>query len=493
MGLFDKKYCDICGKEIKLLGNRKLDDGNMCKDCASKLSPWFSGRRHSSVAAIKEQLAYREANKAEVEKFQLTRTIGDGTKILIDEDQKKFIITSASKWRETNPDVISFSSVTGCETRIDESKYEETTTNKEGKTISYRPPHYNYSYSFKATFDDIVGHNPNFKRTLELAQTAARSDASILLLGEIGVGKDIMAQAIHNASTRRNNPYVAINCGAIPRELIASELFGYQEGAYTGARKGGNAGKFEIADGGTVFLDEIGEMSLDLQVHLLRVLENHTVTRVGGSEPIPVNVRIIAATNADLYQSVQNGLFRSDLYYRLNVISLHLPPLRERRDDIPSLIRHFYSQYYDGTPDVPEEFEEVLCEYSWPGNIRELRNIIERTVSLSPDKQLRTDYLPSHLTAVQEPEPGYAAALSARSEPVTVSELEKEALIARLRATNGNISRTAKELGVARTTIYRKIRQYHIDLESINWKQKNNPLFEDTDQAFPNAQPSSFR
>ena len=345
----------------------------------------------------------------------------------------------------------------------------------------------------RLTFDDIVGHNPNFKRTLELAQTAARSDASILLLGESGVGKDIMAQAIHNASTRRNNPYVAINCGAIPRELIASELFGYQEGAYTGARKGGNAGKFEIADGGTVFLDEIGEMSLDLQVHLLRVLENHTITRVGGSEAIPVNVRIIAATNADLFQSVQNGLFRSDLYYRLNVISLHLPPLRERRDDIPSLIRHFYSQYYDGTPEVPEEFEEVLCEYSWPGNIRELRNIIERTVSLSPDKQLRTDYLPSHLTAVQEPEPGYAATLSARSEPVTVSELEKEALIARLRATNGNISRTAKELGVARTTIYRKIRQHHIDLESINWKQKNNPLFEDTDQAFPNAQPSSFR
>ena len=159
MGLFDKKYCDICGSQIKLLGNKKLEDGNCCKECASKLSPWFNERRHSTVASIKEQLAYREANKAEVEKFQLTRTIGDGTKILIDEDQKKFIITSASKWRETNPDVISFSSVTGCETRIDESKYEETTTNKEGKTISYRPPHYNYSYSFKVT---VYVNNPYF-------------------------------------------------------------------------------------------------------------------------------------------------------------------------------------------------------------------------------------------------------------------------------------------------------------------------------------------
>ena len=319
----------------------------------------------------------------------------------------------------------------------------------------------------RLTFDDIIGHNPTFKRTLGLAQTAARSDSSILLLGESGVGKDIMAQAIHNASTRRNNPYVAINCGAIPRELIASELFGYAEGAYTGARRGGNAGKFEMADGGTVFLDEIGEMSLDLQVHLLRVLENHTVTRVGSSEAIPVNVRIIAATNADLYQSVQKGLFRSDLYYRLNVISLHLPPLRERRDDIPSLIRHFYEQYYDGPLHIPEEFEEVLCDYSWPGNIRELRNIIERTVSLSPDRQLRTDYLPSHLTAAQEPASEDAGALPAALQSATVSELEKEALITRLRATKGNISQTAKELGVARTTIYRKIRQYHIDLQMI--------------------------
>lgn len=159
MGLFDKKYCDICGEQIKLLGNKKLEDGNCCKSCASKLSPWFSERRHSTVAFIKEQLAYREANKAEVEKFNVTRTIGDGTKVLIDEDQQKFIVTSSAKWREQNPDVIPFSAVTGCETRIDESKHEETTQNKEGKTVSYIPPHYTYSYTFKVT---VYVNNPYF-------------------------------------------------------------------------------------------------------------------------------------------------------------------------------------------------------------------------------------------------------------------------------------------------------------------------------------------
>ncbi|MBQ9030562.1 MAG: DUF4428 domain-containing protein [Parasporobacterium sp.] len=159
MGLFDKKYCSICGNQIKLLGNRKLEDGNCCKDCASKLSPFFSERRHSTVESIKEQLAYREANKAEVEKFNVTRTIGDGTKVLVDEDQKKFLITSAGKWREANPDILAFSDVTGCETRIDESKSEETTKDKDGNTVSYRPPHYSYSYYFKVK---VYVNNPYF-------------------------------------------------------------------------------------------------------------------------------------------------------------------------------------------------------------------------------------------------------------------------------------------------------------------------------------------
>ena len=315
----------------------------------------------------------------------------------------------------------------------------------------------------RLTFDDIIGNDPVFQKTLFQAQAAARSDASILLLGESGVGKDIMAQAIHNASNRRNNPYIAINCGAIPRELIASELFGYAEGAYTGARKGGNAGKFEMADGGTVFLDEIGEMPLDLQVHLLRVLENRTVTRIGGSEAIPVNVRIISATNTDLHRAVKEGLLRSDLYYRLNVISLQLPPLRDRKADIPLLIRHFYEQYFDGPIDIPKDYENILCQYSWPGNIRELRNIIERTVSLAPDKHLHTEYLPAEVLQQEKKNPVPEISNSI----YIVSDLEKEMLIERLRATNGNISQTAKELGVARTTVYRKLRRFAINLDTL--------------------------
>ena len=321
----------------------------------------------------------------------------------------------------------------------------------------------------RLTFDDIIGESAAFRRSIAMAQSAARSDASILLLGESGTGKDILAQAIHNASSRRDNPYVAINCGAIPKELVASELFGYAEGAFTGAKRGGSAGKFEMADGGTIFLDEIGEMPLDLQVHLLRVLENRTITRVGGAESIPINVRVIAATNADLKESVDAGLFRSDLYYRLNVISLNLPPLRERIGDIPKLIRHFYSQYFDGQVVIPEDYEEILCRYSWPGNIRELRNIIERTVSLSPDKRLRTDYLPADLVKTKKP---------AQNTPVpetggnvrsvtTVRDAEKEALITSIIRNQGNITQAAKDLGISRVTVYRKLKAYGIDPEDL--------------------------
>ena len=321
----------------------------------------------------------------------------------------------------------------------------------------------------RLTFDDIIGKSAAFRRSIAMAQAAARSDASILLLGESGTGKDILAQAIHNASSRRDNPYVAINCGAIPKELVASELFGYAEGAFTGAKRGGSAGKFEMADGGTIFLDEIGEMPLDLQVHLLRVLENRTITRVGGAEAIPINVRVIAATNADLKEAVDTGLFRSDLYYRLNVISLNLPPLRERIGDIPMLIRHFYGQYFDGQIVIPEDYEEILCRYSWPGNIRELRNIIERTVSLSPDKRLRVDYLPPDLVKTKKPVHKAPASETGPDQKsiTTVRDAEKEALIASIISNQGNITKAAKDLGIARVTVYRKLKAYGIDPEDL--------------------------
>ena len=236
------------------------------------------------------------------------------------------------------------------------------------------------------TFDDIIGADPVFKKTIKTAQSAASSSSNILLLGESGTGKDIIAQAMHNASPRRNHPFIAINCAALPRELIASELFGYEEGAFTGAKKGGNIGKFELADQGTIFLDEIGDMPLDLQASLLRVIEGKSIIRLGGSKTIPVNVRIIAATNRDLESEVKRGRFRRDLFYRLGVIKIAIPPLRERPDDIILWLitcarksaRDWTNQY-----DLGPEAVEAFLNYDWPGNVREMQNVLESSIQLA--------------------------------------------------------------------------------------------------------------
>ena len=304
------------------------------------------------------------------------------------------------------------------------------------------------------TFSDLLGQNQEFKRTIDAARMAARSNSSILLLGESGTGKDVCAQAIHNGSFRANGPFVSINCGAIPKELIASELFGYVEGAFTGARRGGSVGKFEQADGGTLFLDEIGEMPLDLQVHLLRVLEQRSLTRLGGNELIPVDVRIIAATNKNLEAEVEAGNFRRDLYYRLNVITLRLPPLRERKDDIPLLTAHFYQRFHPGKTHIPPDYQRILLDYSWPGNIRELRNIIERTVSLSPTGELDVNCLP---TAMRHPV--HQTLLGKAS----LAAMERSMLQELIRSKGGNLTQVAEELGIARTTLYRRMKKYGLD------------------------------
>lgn len=306
----------------------------------------------------------------------------------------------------------------------------------------------------KLTFKDLIGKDPVFTENIVMAKTAAKSDSSILLLGESGTGKDVFAQAIHNASDRNKGPYIAINCGAIPRELVASTLFGYVEGAFTGAKRGGSMGQFEMADGGTLFLDEIGEMPLDAQVHLLRLLENRTVTRIGDSKAIPVDVRIIAATNADIREQIENGTFREDLFYRLNVISLSLPPLRERKEDIPLLLRHIYSQLAVEVSEIPGDYEEALMAYDWPGNIRELRNIIERTVSLSPDHTLITRYLPKDF---------FVRKLTVQKQLTGnhgIAEMERDVLLNYMEEYDGNITKVAGKLGMARSTVYRKLKKY---------------------------------
>jgi transcriptional regulator with PAS, ATPase and Fis domain len=312
----------------------------------------------------------------------------------------------------------------------------------------------------KIIFDDIIGESNQLKSALNLAAAAAKSDSNVLLLGESSVGKEMFAQAIHNASNRSNEPFFAINCAALPRELISSELFGYEEGAFTGARKGGNPGKFELADQGTLFLDEIGEMPIDLQGTLLRFLEEGTLIRLGGREQIPVNVRIIAATNKKLLEEVKKGNFRLDLYYRLEVIDIKIPPLRERKNDIPDLIHYFIHnmgpRLGKAITGIDSKAMSVLLNYDWPGNVRELNNVIERAIHFSSGSILTAEVLPPEMTT------GNKEFLPEMGETLNKDLMEEQLIIKCLRKHRGNKSLAAAELGMSRATIYRKISKYSI-------------------------------
>ena len=251
-------------------------------------------------------------------------------------------------------------------------------------------------------FDDIIGPSEVMQRVIDLGRHVARGMSTILIYGETGTGKELFAQAIHNESERCHKPFVAINCGALPASLIESSLFGYVEGAFTGAKRGGAPGIFEQAQEGTIFLDEISEMELNLQAKLLRVLQEKEVTRIGGNKPIPVDVRVLASTNKDLEQMVREGKFRSDLYFRLNVVQLKIPPLRERASDIPHLVMHFIRKYNallgKYVTDIEEEALAILMQYSWPGNVRELQNCIEHAINMVKDEQkIAVGHLPSYL------------------------------------------------------------------------------------------------
>jgi len=308
------------------------------------------------------------------------------------------------------------------------------------------------------TFDDLSGKSPRYLETVTMARNAAHSDSNVLLLGESGTGKDVFAQAIHNQSLRRDGPFVVINCSAIPRELIASELFGYVEGAFTGARRGGSLGKFEFADNGTIFLDEIGDMPIDLQGHLLRVIEDKKVLRIGGHDAIPVDVRIIAATNCDIQADIRNGRFRHDLFYRLNVITINMIPLRERMDDLEDFIHLFHNKITKNlnlpAHHITTAYLRHLQNYHFPGNIRELQNIIERSIAMSTNSVLSPSCLPHEII------------YNVKAESVPIFEsaqnnsFDKDSIYQLLLKNNGNISKTANEMGIARSTLYRKMDRY---------------------------------
>lgn len=310
------------------------------------------------------------------------------------------------------------------------------------------------------TFDDIVGESACMVEIKRLAKIAANSMATVLIQGESGTGKEMVAQAIHKASARSEGPFVAINCGALPRDLVESELFGYEDGAFTGARQGGRPGKFELAHGGTIFLDEIGEMSLDVQVKILRVLQDKRILRVGGTRYMDVDVRVIAATNRDLLHAVGEGSFRQDLYYRLNVLPILVPPLRERRDDVERLAVYFMEKTCEqlGVPvkRLSPGALAVLRRQDWPGNARELENIIERAAHLCEGPEITEQHLPMNL-AVQQG--------SLRQENRSLRDIERVAIEETLLKTQWNVSRSARLLGVGRNTLYGKIREYQIEVK----------------------------
>jgi transcriptional regulator of acetoin/glycerol metabolism len=308
------------------------------------------------------------------------------------------------------------------------------------------------------SFDDIIGTGKAVSESKKLATSAAGRKSTVLLLGETGTGKELFAQAIHNESPRSEFPFLALNCGAIPKELLESELFGYAEGAFTGAKKGGRPGKFELADHGTLFLDEIGDMPTDMQVKLLRVLQTGEVCRVGGDFPVSVDVRIIAATNADLKRKVEQGNFREDLFYRLNVFPISIPALRERKEDIPLLARYILSRLMrnaDTLLSFAPEAEACLAAYPWPGNVREMENVIERAVNLSDDSVIRAAdlHLPSTPRIkidVKQDQGSY------------LEEVEKQAIFEVLQGVEFNMSKASKKLGISRSTLYKKVVRYQL-------------------------------
>lgn len=334
------------------------------------------------------------------------------------------------------------------------------------KEISYYESELNENLIATYSIDDIIGVSKGIIEAKKITQRAAKTNSTILITGESGTGKEVFANAIHNLSSRRLAKFVKINCAAIPSELLESELFGYDDGAFTGARKGGKTGKFQLANGGSILLDEIGDMSLHMQAKLLRVIQEKEVEKVGSLTSESIDVRIIASTNRDLEEMVKSGDFREDLYYRLNVIRLELPPLRDRHEDIEalsSIIRKKIAErlgvYVEG---ISKRSIKYLSNYDFPGNIRELENIIERSINmLDSDLIIEPEHLPSRITK-EFVKKRYTSGTDMKS---AIEEIEKDMIIATLKKTNNNKNETAKLLGISRPSLYKKIGVYGVDID----------------------------
>ena len=327
------------------------------------------------------------------------------------------------------------------------------------------------------SFDNVVGKSKAIQRVVEECKKISNSNSNLLITGESGTGKEFFAKAIHNSSSRKDYPFIPVNCGAIPRELIESELFGYECGAFTGANRQGHIGKFELANGGTIFLDEIGEMPLNMQVSLLRVLQDKCVTRIGSKKCNRVDVRIIAATNKDLRKAVQEGKFRRDLYYRLNAFNIQLPPLKERIGDIPIFLEHLLkeksSELNKPIPKMSEHLFQKVISYCWPGNIRELENFVENFVALDGISTYDINFDECHCMTHDnlgnkisyEKSSGTVEKIEENNEILPFVELEKREIKKAIKVFDGNMTKVAAALGISRNALYNKIKRYEISEE----------------------------
>ena len=315
----------------------------------------------------------------------------------------------------------------------------------------------------KFGLENLIGQSPAMLQMFDIIRQVAPTRASVLITGETGTGKELVAHAVHNLSPRKAGPFVAVHAAALPTTLLESELFGHEKGAFTGAVER-RAGRFEMADGGTIFLDEVGELEPAMQVKLLRVLEERRFERVGGNKTLEVDVRLVAATNRDLKKMVTEGKFRDDLFYRLSVVTVNLPPLRERRDDVPLLVTAFNRQYSqeNNTPvrEITQEAVNLLMAYDWPGNVRELRNAVEQMVVLARGDRLTVRDIPAtirsgaDLTKISVVRPGVT---------MTVEEAERQLIIQALKETDGNRTKAADKIGMSRRTLHRKLKEYHLE------------------------------
>lgn len=322
----------------------------------------------------------------------------------------------------------------------------------------------------KYSFNDIITKNPKMLSVIQEAKRIAANDCTVLITGESGTGKELFAHSIHGASTRSKGPFVAINCAALPQDLVESELFGYEKGAFTGASKEGCPGKFEMANNGTIFLDEIGELPLEIQSKLLRVLDNHTITRIGGKNEKPLDVRVIAATNRNLFDEMQRNNFRGDLYYRINVFNIKLVPLRERPEDVELCANIFLGSLNDknnkGKKYFNEAFMESIKGYIWPGNVRELENVIKRAYYLSEEDLISLAAIPDYINEN----------INKRDDEIYIwntkilflEEVEKDNITNMISECKGNVIEAGKRLNLSKSTIYRKIKKYNIDLNKIS-------------------------